>query len=226
VTDLDLVTALARVDETTTAEDALMVRGRLDAAMAQLREWKQQLDDSYVIPAVKARGSVTIGSVVWRVAPEKEVKCLDVGETVKAVCKATEGDESQLVACLSVNAFKARRVPEGAAARGVRAVVPHGGQGPAQGRLGGPAEVAGGGYQVAGAGGGRVNGDGWISVDERLPDRDVVVLALAPGPIYVTALMPSCFERNQWREAWQWQEVPRITHWQPLPPPPAKDGAK
>lgn len=105
-TDLDLYTAVARVSDDMPAEELLMLRGKIDVAIAQLRGLRDLLDIDHIIPAVMDRGTVTVGDSRYWVGLDKDTKCLSVAETIKAVCKATEGDEEALVACLSVNAFK------------------------------------------------------------------------------------------------------------------------
>lgn len=60
--------------------------------------------------------------------------------------------------------------------------------------------------------------DEWISVKERLPERNQSVLVFAKNEIY--ALL---YERNDkwWGEAgWATTEKWGITHWMPLPEPP------
>lgn len=55
--------------------------------------------------------------------------------------------------------------------------------------------------------------DGWISIDDRLPDAYKHVIACdADGYITIT------FHNKQWRD--ENSDIGKVTHWQPLPPPP------
>lgn len=64
--------------------------------------------------------------------------------------------------------------------------------------------------------------NGWISVDERLPDDDHDVLVLTAGNQQEVAWYHS------WLKCWHWgrdERLPNVTHWRPLPPPPEQEEA-
>lgn len=59
----------------------------------------------------------------------------------------------------------------------------------------------------------------WISVEERLPDDDELVIAFSPN----TEVTVSCWERDDGH--WRYEEGDKrldVTHWMPLPAPPAR----
>ena len=77
--------------------------------------------------------------------------------------------------------------------------------------------------------------DRWISVEERLPERNVDVLVSAKGKIngfigetvtaiserYIFRLMPHLHGKETWRSPWDYFLADYdITHWRPLPEPP------
>lgn len=75
----------------------------------------------------------------------------------------------------------------------------------------------------------------WISVDDRLPERNTRVLVYAQGKedgfegeyvITITSYTDNLFGYNisGWVEPWQYFFVSyEITHWMPLPEPPTKN---
>lgn len=75
----------------------------------------------------------------------------------------------------------------------------------------------------------------WISVEERLPEKDVNVLVFAEGYAdgfigdtvtaiskrYIFRLFPWCDGELKWMAPWQYFHSDyKITHWMPLPKPP------
>jgi len=63
----------------------------------------------------------------------------------------------------------------------------------------------------------------WISVEERLPETWVEVLAFVPGVGYEVAWF--CGAENSWRWAWTGESVTLVvTHWMPLPEAPEVEG--
>lgn len=80
--------------------------------------------------------------------------------------------------------------------------------------------------------------DRWISVEERLPERNTSVLVYAIGNTdgfwgeHVTAIadrflfkfFPSSKGEEKWSSPWQYFHTDyKITHWKPLPEPPKED---
>jgi hypothetical protein len=63
--------------------------------------------------------------------------------------------------------------------------------------------------------------DGWISVEERLPDLDIKVLALVPGwgPVVAWRAIPDHADVFEWASS-DVECNDAVTHWRPLPPPP------
>lgn len=69
-------------------------------------------------------------------------------------------------------------------------------------------------------------GDGWISVEERLPHPwEKVIVYLPPNPTGLYAdgivIVAESDESGQW---WDIDSTVRVTHWMPLPDPPVEDG--
>lgn len=62
-------------------------------------------------------------------------------------------------------------------------------------------------------------GNKWISVEERLPEKNTAVIAASDNGIVFQCL----YAYNGW-DLWESNEV-SITHWMPLPEPP-KEGAE
>lgn len=68
--------------------------------------------------------------------------------------------------------------------------------------------------------------DNWISVNDRLPDDDDLVLVSISGKYRNTTFsaaleLARCTESEGWIvEAYPEWTNPNITHWQPLPEPP------
>ena len=66
----------------------------------------------------------------------------------------------------------------------------------------------------------------WISVTERLPDNDDIVMVIASGKVgnitLVNAFELATFSPDEgWiLEMWPEWEDPKVTHWMPLPHPP------
>lgn len=61
--------------------------------------------------------------------------------------------------------------------------------------------------------------DGWVACSERMPEQFVEVLACTEdGCVYVAALN----QRMTWDDGDFFDDIQDVTHWQPLPSPPAK----
>jgi hypothetical protein len=60
----------------------------------------------------------------------------------------------------------------------------------------------------------------WISVKDRLPEEDEVVLVHAQCH---SAIMPKIIELGHWDTLVRRNGIKFITHWMPLPPPPKED---
>ncbi len=67
--------------------------------------------------------------------------------------------------------------------------------------------------------GGRIEGEGWISVKERLPDGGLV-LAFVPPNIMGVAYQTSTNKLFMWPDVPDDREAIGVTHWMPLPDPP------
>ncbi len=70
----------------------------------------------------------------------------------------------------------------------------------------------------------------WISVKDRLPDDDQMVLVIASGKPQQNLTLDRAIEiasyytADSWvLEAWPEWETPNVTHWMPLPEPPKED---
>lgn len=66
----------------------------------------------------------------------------------------------------------------------------------------------------------RAEQDGWISVEEDLPDNDITVLTVTEeGFVYTNYLVEA--RGSAWDCIWKFDFTSSpITHWQPLPQPP------
>lgn len=55
---------------------------------------------------IEANGEIEVGETRYYVGPNRTTKCKDLGATLEAVLKATGGDFTETVRCLSTSAFK------------------------------------------------------------------------------------------------------------------------
>jgi len=61
----------------------------------------------------------------------------------------------------------------------------------------------------------------WISVKDRLPEQELSVLVYSP---FVEDCVDKAYLYNDvWYDISQSDDIPNVTHWQPLPEPPIKD---
>ncbi|WP_394970207.1 DUF551 domain-containing protein [Candidatus Allofournierella merdipullorum] len=67
----------------------------------------------------------------------------------------------------------------------------------------------------------------WVSVSERMPDKDQVVIVIANGKPRENITLDGAFELAEWSESdgwilacWPDWENPVVTHWMPIPVPP------
>ena len=67
----------------------------------------------------------------------------------------------------------------------------------------------------------------WVSVNERMPDKDQVVIVIANGKPRENITLDGAFELAEWSErdgwfleCWPDWENPVVTHWMPIPVPP------
>jgi hypothetical protein len=76
------------------------------------------------------------------------------------------------------------------------------------------------GYQAAKESNSPVKPDGWISVKDRLPPKDTIVLFYRPT--IFTAVMYGFWDNDRWYEAGDIVAIlpDEVNHWMPLPKPP------
>lgn len=76
-----------------------------------------------------------------------------------------------------------------------------------------------------------IDREAWVSVSERMPDEDQVVIVIANGKPRENINLNGAFELAEWSErdgwvleCWPEWETPVVTHWMPLPEPPEREG--
>ena len=72
-----------------------------------------------------------------------------------------------------------------------------------------------------------IDREAWVSVSERMPDEDQVVIVIANGKPRENITLDGAFELAEWSErdgwfleCWPEWETPVVTHWMPIPVPP------
>ena len=72
-----------------------------------------------------------------------------------------------------------------------------------------------------------IDREAWVSVNERMPDEDQVVIVIANGKPRENITLDGAFELAEWSErdgwfleCWPDWENPVVTHWMPIPVPP------
>lgn len=69
------------------------------------------------------------------------------------------------------------------------------------------------------------NNDGWISVEDKLPENNVAVLAYCEKTkkYFVGNTIPHYYWRHEGAKGAMYTVTSKVTHWMPLPEPP-KEG--
>jgi hypothetical protein len=102
-----LAAAVAEMDLTATAEDMILVLGRVQEAQRELKLMREHVEARLVEKLRTLPGrAVQFGTVKYYVGAEKKVKCRDVRLAILALMDAAGGDFAAFSDTLSANAIK------------------------------------------------------------------------------------------------------------------------
>ena len=95
------------LDQSVSAEEMILVLGRIVEAQRELKVLKEKVDEKLLekLKSVPGR-SVKFGTINYYVGSEKKVKCRNVRECIVALMEKTGGDFDLFTDTLSVNAIK------------------------------------------------------------------------------------------------------------------------